>query len=161
MAGINKVFLLGNLGQDPDVRSTSGGSMVANMSLATGESWKDKETGDWKEKTEWHRVVMFGRLAEIADQYLKKGARVHIEGKVQTRKWQDRDGNDKYTTEIVAGSMIMLGEKDGQGRSHARPQSQPQHADEGQAARPSAAPSGTTRTTNDKQGEFVDDSIPF
>ncbi|WP_257294265.1 single-stranded DNA-binding protein [Endozoicomonas sp. YOMI1] len=110
--GVNKVILIGNLGNDPDVRFTPNGSAVANLSLATSESWKDRNTGQQQEKTEWHRIVIFGKLAEIAQQYLRKGSRIYIEGKLQTRKWQGQDGQDRYTTEIVvdgfSGQMQML-----------------------------------------------------
>ncbi|MDJ0907710.1 MAG: single-stranded DNA-binding protein [Woeseiaceae bacterium] len=113
--GINKVILVGNLGQDPETRYMPSGGAVTNFSLATSESWKDKQSGEQKEKTEWHRVVMFDRLAEIAAEYLRKGSQVYVEGRLQTRKWQDRDGNDKYTTEIVARDMQMLGGRGGGG----------------------------------------------
>ena len=103
--GVNKVILVGNLGKDPEVRYSPNGSAVANCTLATTESWKDKTSGEKQEKTEWHRVVFFGRLAEIAGEYLKKGSQVFVEGRLQTRKWQDKDGQDRYTTEIVAGEM--------------------------------------------------------
>lgn len=106
--GINKVILIGNLGADPDTRSTAGGNAVTNLSLATSETWRDKQSGEMNEKTEWHRVVMFSKLAEIAGEYLRKGSKVYIEGRLQTRKWQDRDGNERYTTEIVANDMQML-----------------------------------------------------
>ncbi len=111
--GVNKVILVGNLGKDPEIRYMPNGNAVANLTLATTESWKDKQTGDQQEKTEWHRVVMFRRLAEIAGEYLKKGSQVYIEGKLQTRKWQDNSGNDRYTTEIVADEMQMLGGRGG------------------------------------------------
>lgn len=107
--GINKVILVGNLGRDPEVRYTAQGAAVANLRIATAEQWKDKQTGERQERTEWHSVVCFGRLGEIAGQYLKKGRQVYIEGRLQTRKWQDRDGNDRYTTEVVANDMQMLG----------------------------------------------------
>jgi len=107
--GVNKVILVGRLGQDPEVRYMQNGDAVANISLATSEEWKDKNTGDKKSKTEWHRVVVYRRLGEIAGEYLKKGAMVYFEGKLQTRKWQDQNGNDKYTTEIIAHQMQMLG----------------------------------------------------
>ena len=106
--GVNKVILVGNLGQDPEVRYMPNGNAVANISVATSETWKDKNTGDNQERTEWHRVVLFRRLAEVAGEYLKKGAKVYIEGKLQTRKWQDQSGNDRYTTEVVADQMQML-----------------------------------------------------
>ena len=111
--GVNKVILVGNLGKDPEIRYMPNGNAVANLTLATTESWKDKQTGDQQEKTEWHRIVMFRRLAEIAGEYLKKGSQVYIEGKLQTRKWQDNSGNDRYTTEIVADEMQMLGSRGG------------------------------------------------
>lgn len=107
--GINKVILVGTLGRDPEVKYMPSGGAVANLSLATSERWKDKNTGEQKEITEWHRVVMFNRLAEIAGQYLKKGQQVYIEGKLRTRKWQDQGGQDRYTTEIMADDMQMLG----------------------------------------------------
>ncbi|CAL4323855.1 single-stranded DNA-binding protein [Buchnera aphidicola] len=112
--GINKVILIGNLGQNPDVRYMPNGSAVANLTLATSETWKDKETGELKEKTEWHRVVLFNKLAEIAGLYLKKGAQIYIEGSLKTRKWKDSNGIDRYITEIIVnfgGSMQMLGNK--------------------------------------------------
>ena len=112
MAGVNKVIILGNLGKDPEVRFMPNGGGVANLTIATSETWKDKQTGEQKEKTEWHRVVMFGRLAEVAGEYLKKGSKVYIEGSLQTRKWQNQQGQDQYTTEIVVqgfnGTMQML-----------------------------------------------------
>ena len=111
--GINKVILVGNLGADPETRYMPSGSAVTNLSVATSESWKDKQTGEQTERTEWHKVVMFDRLAEIAAEYLRKGSQVYIEGKLQTRKWQDRDGNDRWTTEIRASEMQMLGGRGG------------------------------------------------
>ena len=113
--GINKVILVGNLGQDPETRYMPSGGAVTNFTVATNESWKDKQTGEQKERTEWHKVAMFGRLAEIAAEYLRKGSQVYIEGRLQTRKWQDRDGNDRWTTEIVANEMQMLGGRGGGG----------------------------------------------
>ena len=107
--GINKVILVGNLGADPETRYTANGSAVCNLRIATSETWRDKQTGDMQERTEWHRVVLFNRLGEIAGEYLRKGRQVYIEGKLQTRKWQDQNGQDRYTTEIVANEMQMLG----------------------------------------------------
>jgi len=107
--GINKVILVGNLGRDPEVRYSPNGSAVANVTLATSEQWKDRQSGEMQERTEWHRVVFFGKLAEIAGEYLKKGRQVYVEGRLQTRKWQDQSGQDRYTTEIVANEMQMLG----------------------------------------------------
>ena len=113
--GINKVILVGNLGADPEVKYMPSGSALTNLSVATTDAWNDKQTGEKVEKTEWHRVVMFDRLAEIAGEYLKKGSQVYIEGKLQTRKWQDKEGNDRYTTEIRAREMQMLGGRGGAG----------------------------------------------
>ncbi len=115
--GINKVIIVGNLGQDPETRYMPSGSAVTNFTVATNESWKDKQTGEQRERTEWHRVVMFDRLAEIAAEYLRKGSQVYIEGKLQTRKWQGQDGQDRYTTEIRANEMQMLGGRGGGGGS--------------------------------------------
>jgi single-strand DNA-binding protein len=123
--GINKVILVGNLGQDPEIRYTADGRPIATFSIATSETWKDKNSGERREKTEWHRVVVFGKLAEICGQYLAKGRQVYIEGKLQTRKWQGQDGQDRYTTEIVVdqrGSMQMLGNREG-GPGPSRPAS--------------------------------------
>ena len=145
--GVNKVILVGNLGKDPEIRYMPNGNAVANLTLATTESWKDKQTGDQQEKTEWHRIVMFKRLAEIAGEYLKKGSQVYIEGKLQTRKWQDNSGNDRYTTEIVANDMQMLGGRGG-GSAGFSADSAPAPA----AKAPAAAAAGP--------GEF-DDDIPF
>jgi single-strand DNA-binding protein len=116
--GINKVILVGNLGQDPEIRYTADGRPIANFTLATSETWKDKASGERREKTEWHRVVVFGKLAEICGEYLSKGKQVYIEGKLQTRKWQGQDGQDRYTTEVMVdmrGTMQMLGGRDGGG----------------------------------------------
>ena len=113
--GINKVILIGNLGADPETRYMPSGAAVTNLRVATNESWKDKQTGEMKDRTEWHNVAMFSRLAEIAAEYLRKGSQVYIEGKLRTRKWQDRDGNDRYTTEIIADEMQMLGGRGGPG----------------------------------------------
>ncbi len=109
--GVNKAIIVGTLGQDPEVRYTANGSAVANLRVATNESWKDKQTGEQQERTEWHSIVMWGRLAEIAQQYLKKGSQAYFEGRIQTRKWQDQSGNNRYTTEIHASEMQMLGRR--------------------------------------------------
>ena len=111
--GINKVIIVGNVGGDPETRYMPSGSAVTNLTIATNESWKDKATGEQKERTEWHRVAMFNRLAEIAAEYLRKGSQVYIEGKLRTRKWQDKSGQDRYTTEIIADEMQMLGGRGG------------------------------------------------
>ncbi len=113
--GINKVILVGNLGRDPEVRYSANGGAVANITIATSEQWTDKQSGQKQERTEWHRVVLFNRLGEIAGEYLRKGSQVYIEGKLQTRKWQDNNGQDRYTTEIVANEMQMLGGRGGAG----------------------------------------------
>ena len=115
--GVNKVILVGNLGRDPEIRYTPSGAAVANVTVATSDSWKDKQTGEQQERTEWHRVVFFNRLAEIVGEYLKKGSQIYVEGRLQTRKWQDQGGQDRYTTEIVANEMQMLGSRGGGGMS--------------------------------------------
>ena len=113
--GVNKVILVGNLGKDPEVRYMPSGGAVANVTLATSEQWKDKQSGEQKERTEWHSVVFYQRLAEIAGEYLKKGSQIYVEGSLRTRKWQDKNGNDRYTTEIIASEMQMLGGRSGAG----------------------------------------------
>jgi single-strand DNA-binding protein len=149
--GINKVILVGNLGADPETRYMPSGSAVTNLSVATSESWKDKQTGEQKERTEWHKVAMFNRLAEIAAEYLRKGSQVYIEGKLRTRKWQDRDGNDRWTTEIVADEMQMLG-----GRGGAAPMGSGQGMGQG-SSQDSGPPSAPPQTGPDD----FDDDIPF
>lgn len=135
--GINKVILVGNLGQDPEVRYMPSGGAVTNIRVATSESWKDKQSGDQQERTEWHSVAFFGRLAEVAGEYLKKGSQVYVEGKLRTRKWQDKQGNDRYTTEVIANEMQMLGSRGGAGmgapaqsQAAAAPMSGPEVADD-------------------------------
>jgi single-strand DNA-binding protein len=141
--GINKVIIVGNLGNDPDSRTTPSGLSVTKLSVATSRSWKDKQTGEQKEQTEWHKVVMFDRLGEIAAEYLRKGSQVYIEGRLQTQKWQDKDGNDRWTTEVVASEMQMLGGRAGS--------SAPANYD----APPAAAPAPRS------SAEPLDDDIPF
>ena len=170
--GINKVILIGNLGRDPETRYTPSGSAVSNLNLATDESYKDRQTGQMVPKTEWHRVVMFGKLAEIAQQYLKKGSKVYIEGKLQTRKWQDQAGQDRYTTEIVVdgfqGQMQMLDSRGGMDGMPAndgwqQPQSEaPAHADSGGYANPQGGqkPQQPTSAPAASIDDF-DDDIPF
>lgn len=148
--GVNKVILVGNLGNDPDVRYTADGRAIANISLATTESWKDKNSGEQQDRTEWHRVVFFNRLAEIVSEYLKKGSQVYVEGKLQTRKWQDQSGQDRYTTEIVANEMQMLG-----GRAGGTADFGGAPAGGQQQSAPAAAPAPAP-TMGD-----LDDDIPF
>lgn len=126
MRGVNKAIIVGTLGQDPDIKFTASGSAVANLSVATNESWRDKSTGENQERTEWHRIVIFGKLAEIAQQYLKKGSQAYFEGRIQTRKWQDQSGNDRYSTEIVANELQMLGGRSDSQEGGNRPQSNSQ-----------------------------------
>lgn len=130
MSGLNKVQIIGHLGADPDQRFMPSGKAVTNIRVATSETWKDRETGDKKEKTEWHSIVFFDKLAEIAGEYLRKGSLVYIEGKLQTRKWQDKEGKDRYTTEIIAQQMQMLGGRP-QGERAAKPQDSTAPADTG------------------------------
>src|SRR5438477_6425508 len=137
MASVNKVILIGNLGRDPETRYMPEGGAITNISIATTEKWKDK-TGDMQEKTEWHRVAFFGKLAEIAGEYLKKGSQVYVEGRLQTRKWQDKEGQDKYTTEIVANAMQMLGSRQGMGGA-AREAAEPDAAGQRSTAKAGAA----------------------
>ena len=150
--GINKVILIGNLGGDPETRYMPSGNAVTNIRVATSESWRDKESGERQERTEWHRVVLFARLGEVAAEYLRKGSRVYIEGRIRTNKWQDRDGNDRYTTEIVANDMQMLDSRsDGGARAPARAAPE---------AAPAAAPAAAASTASSDSGDF-DDDIPF
>jgi single-strand DNA-binding protein len=158
--GINKVILVGNLGKDPEVRYSPTGAAVANITLATSDTWKDKQTGAQQERTEWHRVVFFGRLAEIAGEYLRKGTQVYVEGRLQTRKWQDQSGQDRYTTEVVANEMQMLGGRDRQNGGY--PSQSPQILQQRpQAAVPMAAnvPGGQSASAG-PDNDF-DDDIPF
>lgn len=148
--GVNKVILIGNLGRDPEVRYTPSGLAVANITIATSESWKDKQSGEMQERTEWHRVVFYQRLAEIAGEYLRKGSKVFIEGKIRTTKWQDKTtGADRYTTEIVAENMQMLDSKGGSGQSN-----EP-------AAFEKSAPMSATGTGDAAPMDAFDDDIPF
>ncbi|MDX7988557.1 single-stranded DNA-binding protein [Xenorhabdus sp. 12] len=171
--GVNKVILVGNLGQDPEVRYMPNGGAVANITLATSESWRDKQTGEMREKTEWHRVVLFGKLAEVAGEYLRKGSQVYIEGALQTRKWQDQSGQDRYTTEIVVnvgGTMQMLGGRGGAAGQDAPAQGgwgqpqQPQASQQFSGGSATAAPSRPAQSpapqSNEPPMDF-DDDIPF
>jgi single-strand DNA-binding protein len=158
--GINKVILIGNLGQDPETKAMPSGTTVCNLRIATSESWKDKQTGEMKEQTEWHTVAMFGRLAEIAGEYLRKGSQVYIEGRLRTRKWQDKNGNDRYTTEIVASDMQMLG---GRGGGMAGSYAEGARSDSGRVARSEARGGedyGEPVRSSTERDDF-DDEIPF
>jgi single-strand DNA-binding protein len=154
--GVNKVILIGNLGADPETRYMPSGAAVTNVRLATTDTWRDKQTGEQQERTEWHRIVFFGRLAEIAAEYLRKGSQVYLEGRLQTRKWQDREGQDRYTTEIVANEMQMLGSR-GAGPSASPPdESSDVQWDQ------SAPSGGESRSKSSKQAvDEFDDDIPF
>ncbi|NRA82219.1 MAG: single-stranded DNA-binding protein [Gammaproteobacteria bacterium] len=142
--GVNKVIIVGNLGQDPEVRYMPNGGAVANITVATSESWKDKQTGENREKTEWHRIAIFGKLAEVAGEYLRKGSQVYIEGQLQTRKWKDQSGQDRYTTEIVVqgfnGTMQMLGGRQGGGQAQQQGGFQQQNAPQQSAPQQQQAP---------------------
>ena len=154
--GINKVILVGNLGADPETRYTASGAAVTNIRLATTESWRDRQSGDKQEKTEWHRVVFFSRLAEVAGEYLRKGSQVYIEGSIRTRKWQGQDGQDRYTTEVVANEMQMLGGRGGDMAS--RPQQGGGFRDSAPAQSGQGASQEAAATAEDN---FTDDDIPF
>jgi single-strand DNA-binding protein len=160
MASVNKVIIVGNLGRDPEVRYTPNGSAVCNVSVATTRSWKNKDSGDKNEETEWHRVVFYDKLAEIAGEYLKKGRSVYVEGRLKTRKWQDKDGAEKYTTEIIATDMQMLGSREGMGGGAG--------ADDGggyerpaPASRPAAAAANRPAAKSPSGFSDMDDDIPF
>lgn len=154
--GINKVLLIGNLGADPEVRYSPSGAAVTNIRIATSESWKDRQTGEMQERTEWHRIVFFGKLAEIAGEYLRKGSKVYVEGRLQTRKWQGQDGQDRFTTEVVANEMQMLDGRGGSGGTGEsggagnRPQQQGNAPQRKEAATQSEPPM-----------DDFDDDIPF
>ena len=150
MASVNKVIVVGNLGKDPESRFMPDGKAVCNFSVATTDTWKDKATGEKKVATEWHRISTFGRLAEICGEYLKKGSQVYIEGKLRTRKWQDKEGQDRYTTEIIADAMQMLGSRSGMGSGDSREMREPAASAE---SRPAKKPAG--------QFQDMDDDIPF
>jgi single-strand DNA-binding protein len=154
MASVNKVILVGNLGKDPEVRYMPNGEAVTNVTIATTDTWKDKGSGEKKEATEWHRVVFFRKLAEIAGQYLKKGSQVYIEGSLKTRKWQGQDGQDRYTTEIVADTMQMLGRREGMGGGDVPRESSSSNSRPAAGGKPAAQPAGSNFN------DFEDD-IPF
>ncbi|SEQ31749.1 single-strand DNA-binding protein [Ectothiorhodospira magna] len=160
--GINKVILIGNLGNDPDVKYMPSGAAVANVSLATAERWKDKQTNDWTERTEWHRLVFFGRLAEITGEYLRKGSQIYVEGRLQTREWE-KDGIKRYTTEIVVNEMQMLGGRSGGSSTEFGSQRSSPHHDDGRPApapRQAPAPAPVASSNRPAQEDFEDD-IPF
>ena len=177
MASINKVIIIGNLGRDPEVRYAPSGAAMCNVSVATTRNWKDKTSGDKVEETEWHRVVFYDRLAEIAGEYLKKGSPVYVEGRLKTRKWQDKDGKDTYTTEIVADQMQLLGGREtrgggggggggyggGQGGGDEFSQDAPSAAPSRPAARPASAPAASRPAPQKSSTGFddMDDDIPF
>ena len=170
--GINKVILIGNLGADPETRAMPSGTTVANLRIATSESWRDKQSGEQQERTEWHRVALFGRLAEIAGEYLRKGSQVYIEGSLRTRKWQDKQGNERYSTEIIGNELQMLGGRGGAaagagagaeggaragggaGAAHAYPEESAGGASQGGGGGAGGGSKGGT-------GEEFDDDIPF
>lgn len=159
MASVNKVILVGNLGRDPETRYSPDGGAITNVSIATTDTWKDKATGEKKESTEWHRVVFFNRLGEIAGEYLKKGSQVYVEGRLKTRKWTDKEGQEKYTTEIVADAMQMLGSRGGSGGMGAA-----EMPDNGGMSAPAKPPrSAGAAPAASKPGNFddMDDDIPF
>jgi len=179
MASVNKVILIGNLGKDPETRYAPSGDAICNITLATTDNWRDKATGEKREATEWHRVVFFGKLAEIAGQYLRKGSQVYVEGSLRTRKWQDKDGQDRYTTEIRADEMKMLGSRQGMGGSDAPARNEGSYGGGGGGSRdaggygggsgggygggapaPSAPPAPKKPAGGGGFGDF-DDDIPF
>jgi single-strand DNA-binding protein len=157
MPSVNKVILMGNLGRDPEVRFMPNGDAVCNFSIATTDSWKDK-AGERQEKTEWHNIVMYRRLAEIAGEYLKKGRPVYLEGRLQTRKWQTKEGQDRYTTEVIADSMQMLGGRDGAPAQESQPSSQPEAKDEFDQT-PSR--NNQSESTGSSSFDEFEDDIPF
>ena len=158
MASVNKVILIGNLGRDPETRYMPEGGAITNISIATTEKWKDKN-GEMQEKTEWHRVAFFGKLAEIAGEYLKKGSQVYVEGRLQTRKWQDKDGADKYMTEVVANVMQMLGSRQGMGGGGAEPRDP--SAERAPAGAGGAKPQGKPAAKPGGKFDDFEDDIPF
>ena len=153
MASVNKVIIVGNLGADPETRYTPGGDAVTNIRVATTDKWKDKTSGEMKEATEWHRISFFGRLAEVAGEYLKKGSQVYVEGSLRTRKWQDKEGQEKYTTEIMANEMKMLGSRSGSGEPRAEAPAESRAPAEPRAAAAAKKPAG--------KFDDMEDDIPF
>ena len=161
MASLNKVQIIGNLGRDPEVRYTPNGNAVCNVSVATTRQWKNKDSGDRQEETEWHRVVFYDRLAEIAGEYLKKGRSVYVEGRLKTRKWQDKEGKDQYTTEIIATEMQMLGGREGMGGGEERGGGD-DYGDRPQRSAPAPRPAASKPASKPATGfDAMDDDIPF
>jgi single-strand DNA-binding protein len=158
--GVNKVILIGNLGADPETRAMPSGTTVANLRIATSESWRDKQSGEQQERTEWHRVALFGRLAEVAGEYLRKGSQVYIEGSLRTRKWQDKQGNDRYSTEIVGNDLQMLGGRGGAGGGEAS-RGAAGAAAAGGAGGGAPALAEESAGGGASRGEEFDDDIPF
>ena len=157
--GVNKVILLGNLGADPETRYTAGGSAVTNIRMATTDTWRDRQSGEQQERTEWHRIVFFGRLAEIAAEYLRKGSQCYVEGRIQTRKWQGQDGQDRYTTEVVANEMQLLGSRGGGAGGGAPARSR---EEDSSSAWPAGGSSGTQpAASRSGPSDDFDDDIPF
>src|SRR4051794_8257583 len=166
MASVNKVILIGNLGRDPEVRYAPSGSAICNVTIATSRNWKDKTSGERQEETEWHRVVFFDRLAEIAGEYLKKGRSVYVEGRLKTRKWQDKDGKDQYTTEVMASEMQMLGSREGAGAGASGDDDGAGYAERRapQRSAPASRPAGQASKPAPKSAtgcDGMDDAIPF
>jgi single-strand DNA-binding protein len=159
--GVNKVILIGNLGADPETRAMPSGTTVANLRVATSESWRDKQTGEQQERTEWHRVAFFGRLAEVAGEYLRKGSQVYIEGSLRTRKWQDKQGNERYSTEIVGNDLQMLGGRGGAGGAGAGPGGGSESAARGGSGAPAFSEESGAGGGGAGRGEEFDDDIPF
>lgn len=157
--GVNKVILIGNLGADPETRYTASGSAVTNIRLATTDSWRDRQSGERQERTEWHRVVFFSRLAEIAAEYLRKGSQCYIEGQIRTNKWQGQDGQDRYTTEIIANEMQMLGSRGGGGAG--APQSRRREEDSGSAWPGGGQGGSAPAPASSGPPDDFDDDIPF
>jgi single-strand DNA-binding protein len=156
MASVNKVIIIGNLGRDPEVRYTPSGAAVCNVSVATTRNWKSRDSGEKQEETEWHRVVFYDRLAEIAGEYLKKGRSVYVEGRLKTRKWQDKEGKDNYTTEVIADQMQMLGSREGMGAGGAD-----EHHGEARSAPAPRAPTSKPAAKSATGFDDMDDDIPF
>jgi single-strand DNA-binding protein len=159
--GVNKVILIGNLGADPETRAMPSGTTVANLRVATSESWRDKQTGEQQERTEWHRVAFFGRLAEVAGEYLRKGSQVYIEGSLRTRKWQDKQGNDRYSTEIIGNDLQMLGARGGGGGAAGGPGGGGSESSTRGGGGGAPADSEESGGGGGSRGEEFDDDIPF